>query len=79
MERREVGIPHTRQKSSEGHRRALPNLGATGLELRRVSLDGILDPETPADEVRDHLLGPRIYGPSFRPSRRQSRNSGIIS
>lgn len=69
MERREVGIPHTRQKSSEGHLRALPNLGASGAELRRVSFNGQFDPEISEHEVRKHLGVTNLvdgYGRNYR-------------
>lgn len=68
---------YTKQgESAGGNIRALPNLGTHGLELRKVNLNGHLNPEMSAEEVRDYLLDPNIYGPRLKLQGR-SRNSGI--
>ena len=54
--------------------RALPNMGATGEQLRKPHLNGHLDSETSVEALREYLLPPTIYGRS-RPEHSVSRNA----
>ncbi len=70
-------LRQTRQgKMSGGHKRALPGIGASGIEIRSIHLNSNLDPETSVEATKDYLLPPSIYGDFKRnPSKnRFSRN-----
>ena len=48
--------PETRQgKISDGAKRSLPNLGARGIEIRAVHLNGHLDPSASIESLQEYL------------------------